>query len=111
MAKRNEYADRAKIFAPFDALKGFKEALKEKEKIVVEKRIISQEEKEKIGNILKEIKKNDMVEIIYFNNGEYIKVKGIVSKIDLVYLKITIVTTKIDFNDIYKINLDNVYIV
>lgn len=105
MAKRNEYADRAKIFAPFDALKGFKEALKEKEKIVVEKRIISQEEKEKIGNILKEIKKNDMVEIIYFNNGEYIKVKGIVSKIDLVYLKITIVTTKIDFNDIYKINL------
>lgn len=105
MAKRNEYADRAKIFAPFDALKGFKEALKEKEKIVVEKRIISQEEKEKIGNILKEIKKNDMVEIIYFNNGEYIKVKGIVSKIDFVYLKITIVTTKIDFNDIYKINL------
>lgn len=105
MAKRNEYADRAKIFAPFDALKGFKEALKEKEKIVVEKRIISQEEKEKIGNILKEIKKKDMVEIIYFNNGEYIKVKGIVSKIDFVYLKITIVTTKIDFNDIYKINL------
>lgn len=105
MAKRNEYADRAKIFAPFDALKGFKEALKEKEKIVVEKRIISQEEKEKIGNILKEIKKNDMVEIIYFNNGEYIKVKGLVSKIDFVYLKITIVTTKIDFNDIYKINL------
>ena len=105
MVKRNEYADRAKIFAPFDALKGFKEALKEKEKIVVEKRIISQEEKEKIGNILKEIKKNDMVEIIYFNNGEYIKVKGIVSKIDFVYLKITIVTTKIDFNDIYKINL------
>lgn len=105
MAKRNEYADRAKIFAPFDALKGFKEALKEKEKIVVEKRIISQEEKEKIGNILKEIKKNDMVEIIYFNNGEYIKVKGIVSKIDFVYLKITIVTTKIEFNDIYKINL------
>lgn len=105
MAKRNEYADRAKIFAPFDALKGFKEALKEKEKIVVEKRIISQEEKEKIGNILKEIKKKDMVEIIYFNNGEYIKVKGIVSKIDFIYLKITIVTTKIDFNDIYKINL------
>ena len=105
MAKRNEYADRAKIFAPFDALKGFQEALREKEKVVVSKKIISQEEKELIGEVLKEIKKNDMVEIIYFNNGEYIKVKGIVSKIDFIYLKITIVTTKIDFNDIYKINL------
>ena len=33
MAKKNEYADRAKIFAPFAALKGFEAALREKEKI------------------------------------------------------------------------------
>ena len=35
MVKNDCYAERAKIFMPFDALKGFKEALKEKEKIVI----------------------------------------------------------------------------
>ena len=105
MAKKNEYADRAKIFAPFDALKGFKEALREKEKIVVSKRIISQEEKDKIGNILKDVKKNDMVEVVYFDNGEYIKIKGIVSKIDYVYLELVIVKTKIKFDDMYSVKI------
>ena len=32
--KNDCYAERAKIFMPFDALKGFKEALKEKEKAI-----------------------------------------------------------------------------
>lgn len=105
MAKKNEYADRAKIFAPFDALKGFKEALREKEKVVVSKKIISQEEKEKIGEVLKNIKKKQMVEIVYFDNDEYLQVKGIVSKIDYVYQEVMIVQTKIKFNDIYKIRI------
>lgn len=107
MARKNEYADRAKIFAPFDALKGFKEALREKEKVVVKKRIISQEEKDKIGEILKNIKKNQMVEVIYFDNDEYLKIKGVVSKIDYVYLELMIVQTKIKFDDIYKIKIVN----
>ena len=105
MARKNEYADRAKIFAPFDALKGFKEALREKEKVVVKKRIISQEEKDKIGEILKNIKKNQMVEVIYFDNDEYLKIKGVVSKIDYVYLELMIVQTKIKFDDIYQIRM------
>lgn len=107
MARKNEYADRAKIFAPFDALKGFKEALREKEKVVVKKRIISQEEKDKIGEILKNIKKKQMVEVIYFDNDEYLKIKGVVSKIDYVYLELMIVQTKIKFDDIYKIKIVN----
>ena len=116
MAKKNDYASRAKIFAPFAALKGFEEALKEKEKVLVSKKVISQEEKDKIGLILKDIKKNQMVEIVYYNNynnynnynlnnGEYIKLKGLVSKIDVVYQEITIVQTKINFNDIYSIKI------
>ena len=31
-------ADRAKLFIPFDALKGLKEALREKEKVLCEKK-------------------------------------------------------------------------
>ena len=48
MVKNDCYAERAKIFMPFDALKGFKEALKEKEKIVVERIELSDEEKDKL---------------------------------------------------------------
>ena len=38
MEKMNLY-DRAKIFLPFDALKGFREALKKQEKIKVDKKL------------------------------------------------------------------------
>ena len=41
-------ADRAKQFMPFSALKGFEEALREKEKLVVEKICLSEERKQKI---------------------------------------------------------------
>ena len=44
MSRYNMKADRAKQFIPFDALKGLKEALKEKEKIYVEKKELSEEE-------------------------------------------------------------------
>ena len=35
--------DRAKLFAPFDALSGFREALREKERIIVPKIDLSEE--------------------------------------------------------------------
>ena len=47
--KNDTKLERAKIFLPFDALKGLKEALREKEKILVDKKILSIEEKEKIS--------------------------------------------------------------
>ena len=48
-----------------------------------------------------------MVEVIYFDNDEYLKIKGVVSKIDYVYLELMIVQTKIKFDDIYKIKIVN----
>lgn len=41
-------ADRAKIFMPFDAVKGFREALAEKERIIVPKTELSEERKEEL---------------------------------------------------------------
>ena len=40
-------SDRARQFLPFDALKGFKEAIKKREKIKVDKKHTSQEERTK----------------------------------------------------------------
>ena len=100
--------ERAKIFLPFDALKGFQEALREKEKVLVPKKILSNEEKEKISNKLIQIKKGMIIKIIYFENDEYIELEGIVSSIDFVYKTIKIVKKEILFTDILDIKGENI---
>ena len=105
MAKKNEYQDRAKIFLSFAALKGFDEALKEKEKIVVEKKEMSEEKKMTISYRLGKLNKNYMASVIYYEAGEYLKVQGLVSKIDTVYQELVIVKTKIKFDDIYELRI------
>ena len=53
-------ADRAKQFMPFDGLKGFRDALSEKERIIVPQRDLSEEEKEVLDQKLSLIQKKDM---------------------------------------------------
>ncbi len=93
-------ADRAKQFMPFDALKGFREALREKERILVPKRELSEEMKEELDRRLGLIKKNDMVTVEYFCAGEYVQVSGRVSGIDDNARVLTVVNTQIPFEDI-----------
>lgn len=101
--KNNKKAERAKIFMPFDALKGLREALKEKEKILVKKKILSIEEKEKIFKKLLQVKKHMLVKVIYFENNEYIECSGMVTCIDFIYNFLTIVKKQIYFQDILDI--------
>ena len=98
--------NRATQFLPFDALKGFKEAIKEKEKIKVDKIILSSEDEEKLSYYLGQVKKMMMVELIYYKSNNYIKIKGIVSQIDYINKTITIVKTKIKMEDILSIKSD-----
>lgn len=106
--KNDTKLERAKIFLPFDALKGLKEALREKEKILVDKKILSIEEKEKISKKLIQIKKGMIIKVIYFENNEYIELEGMVSLIDFVYKKIKIVKKEIEFTDILDIQSDEI---
>lgn len=95
--------DRAKQFMPFAALKGFQEMLKEKERIVVSRMELSEEQKEELDRKLQMLEKNDIVTVVYFHDGEYVKVKGMVSRIDLNSRIVKIVNTKICFDDIADI--------
>lgn len=97
---RMEKADRAKQFMPFDALKGFREALLEKERIVVPKRELSEEQKEELDRRFRQIRKNDMVTVEYFQRDEYVRMTGMVSGIDETSRLLRIVNTKIPFDDI-----------
>lgn len=96
---------RAKQFGSFDALRGLREVLMEKEKIRVEKSELSEEYKEEMNRTMMKIEKNMMVEIVYYCKGEYLKMAGMVARFDKDLRTITIVNTKISFDDIYKIKI------
>ncbi|MBQ1989036.1 MAG: YolD-like family protein, partial [Clostridia bacterium] len=61
---------RAKQFAPFDALTGLRIALKEKEKIRVPKKIISEDKAEEINRILLSMKIGDEITAIYYDDSQ-----------------------------------------
>ncbi len=101
--------NRAKQFVPFAAVKGFEEALRAKERIVVEKIELSEERKEELDYKLHQVKKNDIITVVYFEKDEYIKVEGMVSRLDIDARVLKIVNTKIPFDDIYELSGENIY--
>ena len=99
-------SDRAKHFMPFSALKGLDEALRTKEKIVVPKVELSPEMAEELDYKMHLLEKGKVTTIIYFSSGEYVKVTGLVARIDQTSRVIQIVNTKIRFDDIFDIRFD-----
>ena len=95
--------NRAKQFMPFAALKGYEEALRAKEKIVVPKKNLSEEKKEELDRKLQQIHTLDIITVVYFSEGEYIQVEGVVFRLDMDHRYLKIVNTKIAFSDIYDI--------
>lgn len=98
--------DRAKQFMPFAALKGYPEALEKKEKIVVPKVEVSEEYAQMLDQKLRKVTKNDIITVVYFSDGEYLKKTGMVSRIDETARILKVVNTKILFDDIYDILFD-----
>lgn len=99
--------ERAKQFMPFAALKGHMEALRMREKIVVERRELSEEYKEELDRKLRQVQKNDIVTVVYFCKDEYLQMTGMVSKIDETARMLKVVNTKISFEDLYGISVAN----
>lgn len=97
--------NRAKQFVPFAAVKGFEEALRAKERITVEKIELSEERKEELNFMLHQIKKRDMITVVYFDKDEYVKVEGMVSRLDMDARVLKVVNNKILFDDIYDITI------
>lgn len=106
MRVRMDRENRAKQFMPFAALKGYEEALRRKEKIVVERRELSEEKKEELDRILKQIRPQDMVTVVYFKEGEYLERTGLVARIDETAGFLKIVNLKIPFADICELRIE-----
>ena len=98
-----DIAQRAKQFAPFTALKGFEEALRAKEKIIVPKIELTEESMEDLNRKLLCIEKKDMITVVYYCQDEYVKVTGMVTRMDAYARILRVVNTKIPFADICSI--------
>ena len=98
-------SQRAKQFAPFDALVGLRQALKEKEKIRVPRKEISDDMAEEIDRNLKSLEAGKIVTIVWYNEIErnYIQITGEVKNINVKKRFIQIEAIYIHFDDIYEI--------
>lgn len=95
--------DRAKQFAPFAAVTGLDKALRLMEKQIVPQPVLSDESLNELDEAMKILSKNDMVEVIYYSNGECIKISGMVAKIEPTSRILQIVNTRISFDNILSI--------
>lgn len=99
---------RANIFQSFDALKGFRELLDEQERIIVPRRILSEDDLEELNYKIHKVKPGMIVTIDYYDQMDYIRVKGIVTKINLQTRMIQIVKKKINLESISWIEGDDI---
>ncbi|MDF2487072.1 MAG: hypothetical protein K0R46_3240 [Herbinix sp.] len=114
---RMQVEDRAKIFAPFAALKGYEEAIAGKQKIVVPRIEMSEEAKEYLdlqmgkieGMLLSGL--HPIITVVYYQEdkvsneagGVYIRFTGMVVKFDQTSRILQIVEKRLRLDDIYGI--------
>ncbi len=107
--------NRAAQFAPFSALPGHNDAVKETERVTEIYHSLDEEEKERINHILQNILYNihtvNQVSVKYFiedekkSGGRFVKVTGSVKKIDTYNRLIIIDNIKIHIDDIVDISI------
>ncbi len=100
-------AERAKIFNPFDAMKGLQEALRDREErhSRVERHDISEEQQEHNSEVLAKLTKGMRVRLDCYSAFHDVTKSGTVTEVSLVYRFLKLGTEKIFFCDIYDIEI------
>lgn len=102
---QNKNQKRAKLFLPFDSLKGLREMLLAKEKIIIEKKELAPDACDELDWKIQQMEVGEMVRIVYYNGCEYEEMTGMVAMVDCEQEKsIRVVNKKIPILDIYSID-------
>ena len=98
-------ANRAAQFQPFDALKGLQEELRmrEERRTRVEKKEVSEEMAEIISYEILKMQKGSKIKLIFYKDGRYYELCGMVTAKNDLYRYLIIGEEKIFYNDIYEI--------
>lgn len=100
-------APRAQMFQPFDALPGYREILREQERVVVPKKVLSEDDYEMLNRNVYQMKVGSMVRLVYYDRGQYVEKKGLVAKVNFDTRMVQIVTTRIDLMKVVEIEILN----
>ena len=112
-------SNRAKIFSPFAALRGYEDeiASEGKDHLKGKQIELSEELKELLGNKIGQLRKNQLVKVKYFTDGYYEDLPGRVDSVDAINKELRIYTgvtntigkelpTIIPFEDILEVNMN-----
>lgn len=99
--------ERAKQFAPFEALTGLRKALakKEAEHERVEKIEVSEDRAARLDRTIAKLEPGMTVRVTYYSGGGYVDVTGKLAAVDSAFFFLKIGNGKIFFDDIYEITI------
>ena len=99
---------RAKQFMPFDALRGLKEAIAERERVIEPRRYLSDDAIAEINDTLLGLKKGQIITVVYYGTYEqkYLQLTGPVIKVDPYWHSLQVGNIVIDFPEINQLLTD-----
>jgi len=100
---RMPLSERAKIFVPFDPLKGFRAALSERERIRVPEGDLTEEDAREFSDRLTRVTKGSMVAVTFYDDGVYRRVEGCVSRVDLMARELVVVDVHVPLDAVRRI--------
>jgi len=108
MEKRTKMSmqDRAKIFLPFNGLRGYYDLILKVDKIIEPKDELTEDELNNLSNVFNKLKRKMIVTIKYYNVDGYESISGMISRISAENRIIRIVKTDISLDDIKDIRIE-----
>lgn len=97
-------AGRAQQFMPFAALKGYYDLIRERERVPQPKHELTEEEAAALSAELARLERRTMVRVVYYDRDAYVTVQGLVTDMDEAARTLTVVRTRIPFDDIRELH-------
>lgn len=102
---RIDPADRARQFMPFAALKGYYDMVRARERVAEPRHELTEEEAVALSEQVARLRKGDMARIVYYRDDAYVPVTGVVTQVETTLRELTVVKTKVPFDDIRSIEV------
>ncbi len=96
---------RAKIFTPFAALKGFEDLIRQQDETYEEMPELSDDQYDDLNYAVNVIKVGDSITVKYFRDNHIKMLNGSVERISKEKRKICVKNNKIDFSELIEIGL------
>lgn len=100
-----DHADRARLFAPFDALSGFRSALVRTEDTQVPRKALSEDQLERLDMVFHRLSPGDTVRCTYYDGKRYSDITGSIDDVDAEKRMLNLNRISIPFDRIYDIRI------